>query len=94
MSKKKRGGRKPNFSQIAIIVLVSGAVIIGGLALLRPLISNAGTGLRNSDSAFSLPAHVGQTAPTFTAVGVDGQPYKVTPGDGRSKAIVFYMGFQ
>ena len=43
---------------------------------------------------FDVPAHIGQPAPAFTAIGVDGQPYIVTPGDGRAKAIIFYMGFQ
>lgn len=93
MSKKKRAVRKPTIGQIAVMVVVVGAVIVGGLALWRPF-SNTRTGLRDSDTAFSLPARVGQPAPKFTAINVDGQPYTITPSDGRPKAIVFYMGFQ
>ena len=37
---------------------------------------------------------VGKPAPEFTATGADGKPYTVKPGDGRTKVVVFYMGFR
>ena len=72
---------------------VVGVLILAGVWIASGLNPGSGTGLRNSGTAFSIPDHVGQPAPAFTAVNVDGQPYKLTPGDGRAKAIVFYMGF-
>ena len=77
--------------------LIAGGLVILGLALGGWWLSRrsgAGSALRDTDTAFSIPTHVGQPAPEFTAVGVDGQPYTFKPGDGRPTAIVFYMGFQ
>lgn len=94
MSKKKRATQKPKTGQIIAIALVIGAMIVGGLWVVRRSAPSGDRTLRDTDTTFSIPAHVGQPAPEFTAIGVDGQPYTVTPGDGRPKAIVFYMGFQ
>ena len=94
MSKKKRATRQPKTALIITGVLVIGAVIIGGLWVSRRSASGGDGTLRDSDTAFSVSTHVGQPAPEFTAIGVDGQSYTFTPGDGRPKAIVFYMGFQ
>ena len=94
MSKKKRVTRKPKTGFIIAVALVIGAMILGGLLVSRRSPPGANPTLRDSETAFSIPTHVGQPAPEFTAIGVDGQPYTVTPGDGRPKAIVFYMGFR
>lgn len=96
MSKRRRARQKPNTGQsvLAVAVAVVGVLLLlGGWALVRRLAKGPDTTLRDSDTAFSIPTHVGQPAPTFTAIGVDGQPYTVTPGGGRPTAIVFYMGF-
>jgi len=94
MSKRKRATQKPKTGQLIAVALVIGAVIVGGLVISQPSAPGSEAALRDSDTTFSIPTHVGQPAPGFTATGVDGQPYTVTPGDGRPKAIVFYMGFQ
>ena len=94
MQKKRQEVRKLRTRQrIIAVALVVGALILGGVWIASRLNIGSGTGLRNSDTALSVPDHVGQPAPAFTAVNVDGQPYQVKPGDGRAKAIVFYMGF-
>ena len=93
MVKKRRAGQKLRNRQLMVIAAVVGVLILGGVWIAFRLGSGASGGLHNSDTAFSLPDHVGQPAPAFSAVAADGQPYKVTPGDGRAKAIVFYMGF-
>ena len=94
MSKKKRG--PPKFKPAPLIAgaLIVGAVIVGGIALWQRFLPGGETALRDSETAFSVPTHVGQPAPEFTAIGVDGQLYTLTPGDSRPKAIVFYMSFQ
>ena len=94
MSKKKRATQKPKTGRLIAVALVIGAVIVGGLVISQQSAPSTGTALRDSDTTFSVPTHVGQPASGFTATGVDGQPYTVTPGDGRPKAIVFYMGYQ
>ncbi len=95
MSGKRRVRRKSRTGPLIAVALVLGVVIVGGLILLsqRPA-PDTETALPDSDSAFSLPGRVGPPAPAFTALGVDGEPYTVTPGDGRPKAIIFYMGFR
>lgn len=78
---------------MALVIMV---LLLGGLAVFRSLqhsTSAAIAALKDSASALSVPTHVGQPAPKFTAIGANGQPYTVTPGDGRPKVIVFYMGF-
>jgi hypothetical protein len=94
MSRKKRTTQKPKTGQILLALLVIGALISGGIAVYLLAGPSQGEQLRDTDTAFSIAAHVGQPAPEFTALGVDGQPYMVKPGDGRPKAIVFYMGFR
>jgi len=92
--RKKYARRKPKTGRLIAVALVIGAVIVGGLVISQSSAPGSGTTLGDSDTTFSVPTHVGQPAPGFTATGVDGQPYTVTPGDGRPKAIVFYMGYQ
>ncbi len=70
-----------------------GSLLTGVLLAQWPRGSDGETGLPNSDTAFTLPDHVGEPAPAFSAIGVDGKPYTVTPGDGLPKALVFYMGY-
>jgi hypothetical protein len=94
MSKKRQVTQKPRTGQVIAVALVIGAVVLGGLLVSQQFSPRSGSALRNSDTAFSLSTHVGQPAPEFTALGVDGQPYTFTPADGRPKAIVFYMGFR
>jgi len=93
-NKKQRTKPKPQTGRWIVVGLVIGAVIVGGLVVSQSSAPGSGTALRDSDTAFSIPTHVGQPAAAFTATGVDGQPYTLTPGDGRPKAIVFYMGYQ
>ena len=92
MLKKRREAQKLRNRRLVVAAVVIVAVLIVSGAWLAIRQGSSG-GLRNSDTAFSLPDHVGQAAPAFTAVNVDGQPYQFKPGDGRAKAIVFYMGF-
>ncbi len=94
MSKKKRTNPNPRTDQWIVVALIIGAVIVGGLIVSQSSAPDSGTALRDSDTAFSFSTLIGQPAPTFTAIGVDGQPYTVTPGDSRPKAIVFYMGYR
>ena len=95
MNRKRRVRRKSRTRPLIALALVLGAVIVGGLILLsQQPAPNTETALPDLDSAFSLPDHVGQPALTFSALGLDGKPHTVTPGDGRAKAIVFYMGFR
>ncbi len=93
MGMNRRVTGKPITGQILLAVAVLGIVIISALAVARQRPSSSDKGLRDIDTAFSVPTHVGQPAPAITAVGVGGQPYTLTPGDGRPKAIMFYMGF-
>ena len=93
MNKQRRAPQRLRTRQIIVVAAVVGVLILGGVWIAVHLGSGGSGGLRNSDTALSIPDHVGQPAPAFTAVAADGQPYKVTPGDGRAKAIVFYMGF-
>lgn len=78
---------------IAIGLVVTGVALLGIFVARRPASRDSG-GLPDSEEAFSVPDHVGQPAPAFTAIAVDGRPFTVTPGDGRPKAIVFHMGFR
>ena len=94
MSKKRTATPKSKTGPIVAVAVVIGVIALGGWAIVQQFAPRVGATLRDTDTAFSLPARVGQPAPEFTAIGVDGQPYTVTPGDGRPKAIVFYMGFQ
>ena len=94
MNKKRQVVRNHRTRQrIVVVALVVGVLIVGGVLLASRLNLGSGTGLGNSSTAFSVPDHVGQPAPAFTAVNVDGQPFTLKPGDGRAKAIVFYMGY-
>ena len=94
MTRKTRAKQKRRTGQLIVVALVLGGMIAGAWVVSRRSAPDAGTALRDSDTAFSVPDNVGQPAPEFAAIGVDGQAYTVTPGDGRPKAIVFYMGFQ
>lgn len=94
MSKRKRRQPKLQISQIIAGVVVFSALALGGWAVAQQFAPRTGTTLRDTETAFSIPTHVGEPAPEFTAIGADGQPYTFTPGNGRPKAIVFYMGFR
>lgn len=93
MRMKRQTSRKPTTGKIILAMTVIGIVILAGWAMARQRSAGSGNGLPDTDTSFSVPTHVGQPAPAFTAIGVDGQPYTLTPGDGRPKVIVFYMGF-
>ena len=93
MSKKKRAAQKNKTAPRVAVALLIATIVIGGLVIAQTSGSGGATTLHDTDTAFSVPTHVGQPAPAFTAIGVDEQPYAVTPGDGRPKAIIFYMGF-
>ena len=90
MSKKKRRQNPKTAQRVLGAALLAVVIIIGAVVWQQS--TKTATGLRDSDTAFSISTHVGQPAPKFTATGVDGQPYTMTPGDGRPKAIAFYMG--
>ena len=93
MTKKRRATRKPAPIKIVLVAAVVGLIFLAGLAVARRDPVSSGNGLEETDTTFSVSTHVGQLAPAFTAIGVDGQPYTLTLGDGRPKAIVFYMGY-
>jgi hypothetical protein len=92
ISRKHERGRKvkqkPKTALVIGLAFVIGTVVIAVLAIVGNL---SGGELRESDTAFSVPTLVGQLAPEFTALGADGKPVTVKPGDGRPKAIVFYL---
>lgn len=91
---RKRKSRRLRMRALVITALGIGAVALTGVLLAqRPRGSVPATDLPNSEMAFTVPDHVGEPAPAFSAIGVDGNPYTVTPGDGRPKALVFYMGY-
>ena len=94
MSKKQRRRQKNKAVPFVGAALLIAAILIGGLFISQQSAPIGGTTLRDTDTAFSVPTHVGQPASEFTAIDVDGQPYTMTPGDGRPKAIVFYMGYR
>lgn len=97
MKRRKQVKQKSRTNRLIAVVLVVAAVTLVVLALRQQSqqsTSGAETTLPDSDTSFSIPIHVGQPAPKFTAISADGEPYTVTPGDGRPKVIVFYMGFQ
>ena len=90
---RKRKSRKLRLRVLVITALGIGAAALPGVLLAqRPRGNVAETDFPNSDTAFTVSDHVGEPAPAFSAIGVDGNPYTVTPGDGRPKALVFYMG--
>ena len=93
MIKKKRAKQKSKTAPLVAVALLIATILIGGLVIAKSSGSGDPTTLRDTDTAFSILTHVGQPAPAFTAINVDGQPYAVTPSDGRPKAIIFYMGF-
>ena len=93
MSNKRKTTRKPSSGKIVLAAAVIVIVTLAGLAVTRRRPASSDNRLEETDTTFSIPTHVGQPAPAFTVIGVDGQPYTLTPGDGRPKAIVFYMGF-
>lgn len=95
MSRKRRTRRQTKTGRLITAALVLGAVIVGGLAVFQRFAPGTRATLRDTDTAFSVPDHVGERALPFSAVNVNGQTYTITPGDdGRPLAIVFYMGFQ
>ena len=92
--KRRRATRRPGTSALVFSALVVGAAAVAGLLYLqRSQDSAGGVDLPNSETAFSIPDHVGQPAPAFAAIGLDSSPHSVTPGDGRPKVLVFYMGY-
>lgn len=100
MSKQNRRPTKssPTANKWLIVALAGVIVLIGGLIAAPAISRNAGSGgaqtnLPNSKNTFSVPTLVGQAALSFTATNVDGKPFTVTPGDGRAKVLVFYMGY-
>jgi len=94
MSRRKSARRKSRTGRWIVLGLVGAGVILGALVLARRPDPNAAASLEESDTSFSLPDQVGRPAPEFAAIGVDGKPYQVSPGDGRPKALIFYMGFR
>ena len=91
---RKRKCRKLRLRVLVITALGIGVAALTGVLLAqRPRGSVGESDLPNSETAFTVPDHVGEPAPAFSAIGVDGNPYTVTPGDGRPKALVFYMGY-
>lgn len=90
---KKRSTNRKSPSRAIVGGIVVAAVVLGGLLLGRRGATPGPAALPEDETAFSVSTHVGEPAPSFTATGVDGGLYTVTPGDGRSKALVFYMGF-
>lgn len=92
MSKRRSASPKSSGRALAAGILLA-AVVLGGLLVARRGAPSGPSALPESETAFSVSTHVGETAPPFTAMGVDGNPFAVTPGDGRAKVIVFYMGF-
>ncbi len=91
MNKKKRTQNPKTIQRVVGAALLTIVIIVGVVVWQQS--TKTATGLRDSDTAFSISTHVGQPAPKFTATDVDRQPYTVTPGDGHPKAIVFYMGY-
>lgn len=93
--RQMRKGRraKPSGRTTFAIVAVLGAIaVVAGLLILPGALS--GGAPRETEDAFSVPTLVGQPAPEFIATDADGQPFTFKPGDGRAKALVFYMGFR
>ena len=82
--------RKASPGPLILVALGIVALIGAGVALAS---RSTGAALRDSDTAFTVSTHAGQPAPAFTALDAQGQSYSVTPGDGRPKAILFYMGY-
>ena len=96
MSKRKYrpSRRKSKSANVILAIVVIGTLVIGGLVASQVSTrgSDSGAASRESETTFRVRTHEGQPAPAFTASGVDGRPYTVTIGDGRPKALIFYMG--
>ncbi len=92
MNKGKRTRNDSKTRRVVGVGLVVVTVAVVGYAVAQQF-SGDSTGLRNSQNAFSVFDRVGQPAPGFTAINVDGQPYTFKPGQGRPQVIVFYMGY-
>jgi len=92
MSKRRSTQRKSTGGPIVGGILLA-AVVLAGFLVGRRGGPSGPTALPENETAFSVSTHLGEAAPPFTATGVDGKPYSVTPGDGRPKALIFYMGF-
>lgn len=90
---KRRPTNRNSVGRTIVGGIVLAAVVLGGVLAGRRGAPAGPRALPENDTAFSVSAYVGEAAPPFTAMGVDGKPYSVTPGDGRPKALVFYMGF-
>ena len=93
MSKRRSTAPKPVGKPILVGILLA-AVVFGGVLVARGGGSSKANGLPENETSFNVSTLAGEPAPAFTALGVDGQPYSVTPGDGRAKALIFYMGFR
>lgn len=93
MSRRRSTNPKSAAKGLVAGILVA-AVVMGGLLVGRRGAPSGVAALPENETAFSVSTHVGEAAPAFTAMGVDGEPYSVRPGDGRPKALIFYMGFR
>ena len=87
----RQGKQRSRIGAWVVGLLVIGVLVVGGGLALTGAFRTAP---QETDTTFSVPTFVGKAAPEFTATGADGKPYTVKPGDGRSKAIVFYMGYR
>jgi len=65
MSKrKKHATQKPKIGWLIAAALIVGVVIVGGLVISQQSTPGSRPTLRDSDTTFSVPTHVGQTAPS------------------------------
>ena len=89
---KRQKGLRLRLYMLALSLLVVGAGV--GLAV---YFSQG----RGSSQAASTPSQagplrlavVGQPAPGFSLMDQTGQPYTLSPGDGKNHLLVFYMGY-
>lgn len=95
-SRKKKAAARRSFVRSPALIAFGVLAVVALAAGVWLFVSPASSGpraLNDSETAFSVSDVVGQPAPTFTATDANGQPFTFTPGDGRPKALVFYMGY-
>ncbi len=92
-----RTGKRQKGLRFRLYTLALSLLVVGvGVALVVYLSQS-----RQSSQAASSPsqagplniATIGGPAPGFSLVDQNGQPYTLSPGDGKNHLLVFYMGY-
>lgn len=88
----KRSSRAPRSrkGRIGWLLLLAVVVAAGGVAAWSQLAPKAERD--DPNVVVNLTTMVGKQAPAFMLTTSEGQPYDITPGDGRRYLLIFHMG--